>query len=112
MKRNLILTGVAAFLLSSVTACTFAADSHTNFYGSASAPAAASRTVVVGPDTTHVNVTKGETVKFLSGDKTFAWHFDEVSTLSEVDLNDIAPAGTLDHNVKVYLRRDPTTDGG
>ena len=112
MNRKLFLSSIAAVLLCSATACTFAADGHGNMYGSLTSPASANSTIVIEPGTNYVNVTKGDVVKFISGDKTFAFHFNEVSTLSEVDLNDIAPAGTLTHPVKVYLRRNPTTDGG
>ncbi len=112
MNRNVLLTSIAAILLSSATACTFAADGSHNMYGSPSTSTYVNRTIMIGPNTNYANVTKGEVIKFVVGDKTFAWQFSEVSTISEVDLNAIAPAGLLDHTVKVYLRRDPTTDGG
>jgi len=112
MKSKLFLTSIAAVLLCSATACSFAAENNVALYGSASTATAANSTIVIEPGTNHVTVTKGDVVKFVCGDKTFAWHFNDVSTLSEIDLNDIAPPGALTHAVKVYLRRNPTTDGG
>jgi len=112
MKRNVLLTSIAAAVLLSATSYSFAADSHNNLYGHASTSTAASRTVTIGPETSSVNVTNGDVVKFVCGDKTFAWDFKTAGTVSEIDLNDIAPAGALDHRVRVYLRRDPVTDGG
>jgi hypothetical protein len=73
--------------------------------------ASAGRVISIAPDTTSVNVTRGEVVTFVVGAKSFAWNFNEPSTISEIDLEQVAPSGVLDHAVKVYVRRNPLTDG-
>jgi hypothetical protein len=74
--------------------------------------AAATRTIVIEPDTRWVNVTGGDIVKFVAGDKTFAWNFDVSSAISSFDLNRVAPPGTLNHQVTAYVAPDPRYIGG
>jgi hypothetical protein len=71
----------------------------------------AQRTVVITPSTKWVNVAQDETVKFEANGKTFAVDFNGPSTNS-FNLQSLAPAGTLDHQVAVYLEptRDITSD--
>jgi hypothetical protein len=54
-----------------------------------------------------VNVTGGEIVKFVADGKSFAWNFDAAEYLAPFDLNLIAPPGTLDHKVMVYVAPNP-----
>jgi hypothetical protein len=70
------------------------------------------RTIVLTSGTTAVNVRHGEIIHFVVGDKSFSWGFTEPATISVVDLNAVAPAGMLDHQVKAYIKRMPTEDGG
>ena len=51
--------------------------------------------VVITPATMSVSVYRGETVKFVDeqSGQSFSWHFD--TAMSEVDLNQVAPAGAL-----------------
>lgn len=68
---------------------------------------AADRTIIIDPDTRWVNVDNGETVKFVVGDKSFAWRFDTLNQ-TVVDLSRIAPAGMLlDRSIKAYVEPDP-----
>ena len=68
---------------------------------------AAARTIVITPDTKYVNVTGGETVRFVVGDKSFAWNFDGSIVVSSFDLNRTAPASMLDHKVTAYITPNP-----
>lgn len=64
-------------------------------------------TLIITPQTTHVNVTGGEIIDFKVGDKRFAWHFFVASTVSAFDLKRVAPPGVLDHSVIAYVKPDP-----
>jgi hypothetical protein len=109
MKMKILFAGAASVILATAMLPAVAGD---NLFGDRVEPLSASRTVVVGANTGHVNVTGGDVVKFVVGDKSFAWAFNGPSSIGEIDLNEIAPAGTLDHTVKVYVARNPDTDGG
>jgi hypothetical protein len=65
------------------------------------------RTIVIRPDTKHVNVIGGETIKFVVGEKTFAWRFSGGVTAQSFDLTRIAPPGVLDHSVIAYVETNP-----
>ncbi|WP_081991990.1 CzcE family metal-binding protein [Collimonas arenae] len=73
---------------------------------------AATRTIVITPDTAYVNVTGGEIIKFVVGDKAFAWNFDGEEFLERFYLNQTAPAGMLDHKVVAYVAPNPLYLGG
>jgi len=64
------------------------------------------KVVKVDANTRWVNVVQNENVKFILGSKEFAWHFQ--SPRPSVNLKDIAPAGTVDRNLIVYLTPDST----
>lgn len=78
-----------------------------DLYGYPQPPSAYGREIVITPDTRHVNVTGGETIRFIVGDKIFAWNFFVARTVSNFDLNAVAPPGVLDHPVRVYVAPDP-----
>lgn len=75
---------------------------------------AATRTIVITPATRHVNVTGGEIVRFVAGDKAFAWNFDGQPSAGAFALNLTAPPGVLDHEVMAYVAPNPLYigDGG
>lgn len=75
---------------------------------------AATRTIVITPATSAVNVTGGEIVRFVVGDRSFAWNFDGAESASAFALNLTAPAGVLDHQVMAYVAPNPLYigDGG
>jgi len=112
MKRNTMRLSLISLLLAGVALSPLANAERPSLLGDPVASAAAERTVVLGPNTTYVNVTGGEVVKFVVGDKTFAWDFDTAEGITSFDLSKVAPAGTLDHKVMVYIARDPTYFGG
>lgn len=74
----------------------------------------ATRAIVITPATKYVNVTGGEIVKFVVGDKSFAWNFDGEEYAPAFELNLTAPAGVLDHKVIAYVAPNPLYmgDGG
>lgn len=73
--------------------------------GGPASPESAERTLTITANIKSLNVVGGETVKFIMGDKVFAWHFDD--PLSSIKLNEVAPAGMLDHVVTVYVAPNP-----
>src|SRR5258708_22769601 len=65
--------------------------------------ALAGRTIDITGGTKWVNVKHGEVVRFVSNGREFTWYFDGVSQPRPFDMAAIAPAGFLDHGVKVYV---------
>lgn len=78
---------------------------------------AAYRIVRIAPNTRHVNVVRGETVRFEmtahdGKTETFAWNFDTLGNRG-FDLARIAPNGALaGREVWVYVGRNPLIDSG
>ncbi len=107
--KHLAYASLAALLFSgaAATLCQ-AAEPDVKLLGDPVPATATERTIVIQPGTTHVNVTDGDVVKFVIGNQTFAWDFDTGGKHMVFDLERIAPAGTLDHKVLVYVSRDPT----
>ena len=74
------------------------------------------RTITLDAGTRWVNVTGGETVRFVLGGKGFSWRFDMYGSFSPVlvfELREIAPAGILgDRAIKVYVSPDPRQTSG
>jgi hypothetical protein len=72
-----------------------------------------SRVITITPATRWVNVTSGDTVRFVAGERMFAWNFQVSPTVSVFDLKEIAPPGTLPRPVLVYVEPNPLyhTDG-
>jgi hypothetical protein len=89
-----------------LTACA-ARTSYVDLYGQPAPVSAAERTIVITPATRHVNIEGGQTIKFIVGDKEFAWDFFVARTVNNFALNDIAPPGVLDHPVQAYVSPDP-----
>ena len=83
-----------------------------SFLGNPAPDAAATRTIVIGPDTKWVNVTGGDIVKFVADGKSFAWAFNVATSVSRFDLARVAPPGVLDRQIYVYLAPDPRYIGG
>jgi len=73
----------------------------------------ATRTIPIDAKTKYVNVTAHETVKFVANGNAFAINFSGGSATtfafvpSAFDLNQLAPAGVLNHKVTVYVAPDP-----
>jgi hypothetical protein len=106
-----LITGLFAITLSAAS-LSAAAATRTDLLGEpAVAPstqravmsAAYERTIDITGGTKWVNVTHGEVVRFVANGREFTWAFDGVSQPQPFDLSEIAPAGFVDHAVKVYV---------
>jgi len=100
-----------AMLLLSLGGC-ITRTSYVDLYGLPAPATAAARTIEIGPDTTYVNVEGGETIRFVANGREFAWNFMVARTVHSFDLNEVAPAGMLDHTVRAYVSPDPKYWGG
>jgi hypothetical protein len=100
---------VPAVILTMLTACmsATAVTPRADLLGTPVPPAAATRTVVLTPATRYVNVIGGQVVRFQSGAQEFGWSFDTSPIVHVFSLNQVAPAGLLDHEVRVYIAPDP-----
>lgn len=104
-SRPLVLAVIAALL----TACMSAGAviPRADLLGTPVRPEAATRTITLSQDTRYVNVVAGDTIRFVNGASEFAWSFDVSPLVYMFDLNQVAPAGALDHLVRVYVAPDP-----
>jgi hypothetical protein len=100
------------FLLSAASLPLFAAVPRIDLLGDPAPVSAAAYTIVITPDTKWLNVTGGDVVKFVAGDKSFAWAFNVAFGVSSFDLNRVAPPGILGRTVRVYVAPDPRYIGG
>jgi hypothetical protein len=64
------------------------------------------RTVEIKPGTKFVNVDHGEIIKFVANGKEFGFNFDDHNHMP-FNLQQVAPAGVLDHQVMVYENEGP-----
>jgi hypothetical protein len=105
------ITPVAAALALSAASVSAFALSPGDLYGEpAAGDYAANRTIVVTPQTKFINVNHGEIVNLKIGSTEIAWNFDGVA--QPFDLSKIAPEGSLDHKVQVYVESEMQRDGG
>ena len=104
MKSPLLLT---ALLLTTLAAG--AAEQPASFLGNAApAQARADQVIVLTDATRFVNVTGGQTVRFVVGERSFAWTFENGTVhVALFDLARIAPKGVLNHCVTAYVADDP-----
>jgi hypothetical protein len=100
---------VPAVILTMLTACmsATAVTPRADLLGTPVPPAAATRTVALTPGTHYVNVTGGDVVRFVGGGQEFAWSFDTSPIVQVFELNQVAPAGALGQQVRVYIAPDP-----
>ena len=109
MKR-LAIAGFAVILLA---ACAGPVTPRQDLVGTPVPQSAATRTVVITPETRYVNVVGGDIVRFERGGRAFAWAFNVSPIVAMFALNQVAPPGMLDHEVLVYVEPDPRyTIGG
>lgn len=103
MKNNFLL---AALIASSFTAgLANAAPLEQAARGSAAPASASAEQVIVITDVTRrINVAGGSTVRFVVGDQSFTWTFQNgTAHVTPFDLQEIAPKGVLTHPVKTYV---------
>lgn len=68
----------------------------------------ADRTIQLSGNMNWVNVTGGETIRFVLDGKSFTWRFDTYDASPTFDLGKIAPAGILGNRaIRVYVSPDP-----
>jgi hypothetical protein len=110
MKQHISFTPVGALALSAAILASCATSERIDLLGESAAPHEATRTIAIKPDTTYVNVTGGDLVSFVVGDKIFVWKFDGPPTVWAFDLNKVTPPGLLDHVVTAYIAPNPQYD--
>ena len=93
---------VAAFALL-LSGCAARGD----LLGVPSIDAPGQRTITIDTGTRWVNVTSGETVRFIVGARSFTWNFQTGVTINKFDLTRIAPAGLLTQAITVYVAPNP-----
>ncbi|MGZ3236038.1 MAG: CzcE family metal-binding protein [Burkholderiaceae bacterium] len=98
MKYKMLSPIFIAMLLLTSCAAIVDQDRVMSLWGDSAPLSAATRTIVIDSNTKYVNVEGGEIVKFIAGDKTFAWAFAPQGG-AYFELNKIAPPGALDHRV-------------
>ena len=104
MKNPYVLGAIAALL----SGCAqYGQVPPVSFLGDPAPVEAAGQTVVITPETKWVNVTGGDIVKFVVGDKAFAWTFNVASGVDVFDLSRVAPPGVLNRRVDAYVAPDP-----
>jgi hypothetical protein len=98
---------VTAITSSAASACTV--EQPLSFLGTAvPVQSPADETIVISDATRYVNVTGGETVRFVVGGHAFTWSFQTGGTrIVPFDLGRIAPRGLLNHRVVAYVADDP-----
>ncbi len=98
---RLFFPAVAALALSAASFAVTATVTEADMFGSPAQAAVAQRTISIDPKTRWITVERGEVVKFVANGQEFAWAFNGMS--SSFDLTRIAPSGTLNRNLKVYV---------
>jgi hypothetical protein len=109
MNNKLLLPLVTAMTLAAASTSALAGAQASDFRGNAApAQAVADQVIVITEATRHVNVTGGSTVRFVVGDKSFNWSFQNGSAhVLPFDLQQIAPQGLLTHAVTAYVSDNP-----
>jgi len=96
-------TFAAALILSCASLSAMAASNDVSLSGDPAPASAAGRIVKIDANTNYVNVTEGETVQFVADNgQSAAWTFNNPFR-SQVKLQEILPAGSLDHPVMAYV---------
>jgi hypothetical protein len=80
-------------------------------FGNAVSSAGEARIITLSPSTKYVNVTNGETVRFVAGDTSFTWNFSIFPNLNSFKLSRMAPEGMNVDMVTVYVAPNPLDIG-
>jgi hypothetical protein len=111
MKTQLLLSVLFASTVAAAGAASqaVAADQPLSYLGAAAPDnASADQVIVITDATRHVNVTGGSTVRFVAGDRSFTWTFQNgTAHVIPFDLARVAPAGLLNHPVTTYVSDNP-----
>jgi len=95
----------AASSAPTATVLATASDPGLDWFGNAAPVTMATRTIAIKPDTSYVNVTGGEIIRFDVGERSFVWNFN--GRPSSFDLRRVAPSALLDRKVTVYVAPNP-----
>src|SRR5258708_3430697 len=98
---RLLVSAVAALTLSASRLAATASVTQADMFGNPAQTSAAQRTVVIDAKTRWVTVERGDVMKFVANGQEFAWAFNGLA--SSFDLNRVAPTGTLNRDLKVYV---------
>jgi hypothetical protein len=112
MKFKALLSIITALIPWTVALPSVAQGIYGSPYGDPAQSSAATREILIDPNTKSVNVKRGEIVTFNVGERTFTWRFDgKPHDRLAFDLRDIAPPDTLDRPVTVYVAGDSNDKG-
>ena len=105
MKTKLHRSILTVLTLSAASSAAFAGVTQEQVRGNAvSNQTPVDQVIVVSDATRHVNVTGGSTVRFVVGDRSFTWNFQNgTAHVVPFDLQLIAPQGVLNHPVTAYV---------
>jgi hypothetical protein len=81
-------------------------DRSLELLGGTGSPSMVTRTIVIRPGTSYVNVTSGEVIRFEVGNQSFIWSFN--GTRTSFDLAQVAPPSLLDRKVTAYVAPNPS----
>jgi len=98
---RLFVPAVAVLTLSAASLAVTASVTEADMLGKPAQPSVAQRTISIDSKTRWITVERGEVVKFVASGQEFAWAFNGMS--SSFALNRIAPSGTLNRDLKVYV---------
>ena len=109
MHTKRLLSLLTAIALATAGSAALAAAKPSDFRGNpAPAQAPADQVIVITDATRHVNVIGGSTVRFVVGERSFSWSFQNGSAhVVPFDLQQIAPQGLLNHSVTAYVADNP-----
>jgi hypothetical protein len=105
MKRKLLLLMALSLLLAGCANLRASGD-RTELWGSPAPAEAATKTIVVLPETKYVNLTGGDIVRFIVGDKSFTWSFDGIYFPAAVDISKVSN-GLLQRPLTAYVGVNP-----
>src|SRR5712671_4351253 len=98
---RLLVSAIAALTLSAASLAVNASMTQADVFGNPAQGSAAQRTIVIDAKTRWVTVERGDVVRFVANGQEFAWAFNGMA--SSFDLNRVAPTGTLNRDLKVYV---------
>jgi type IV pilus biogenesis protein CpaD/CtpE len=109
MHTKLLLPVLTAMTLAAASTAALAGALQSDLRGKAvPAQAAVDQVIVITEATRHINVTGGSTVRFVVGERSFSWNFQNGSAhVVPFDLQAIAPEGLLNHPVTAYVSDNP-----
>jgi len=105
MKPLLFLPAILFVLLAGCAGMQNGGD-RTDLWGSPATAAAATKTIVVTPQMTYVNLIGGDVVRFVVGDKSFTWSFDGAYFPAAIDISKVSN-GLLQRPLIAYVEANP-----